>query len=35
MGQTARRVAVQHYSREAVQLQYLKVLDVVSGVDRE
>lgn len=34
MGETARRIAVKHYSREAVQLQYLRVLDAVSGIDR-
>jgi len=35
MGETARRVALENYSREAVQQQYLRVLDAVSGIDRE
>jgi len=34
MGETARRVAIENYSREAVQLQYLRILDAVSGIDR-
>lgn len=34
MGRTARRVAVNHYSREAVQQQYLRILDSVSGKQR-
>lgn len=34
MGDTARRVAVDHYSREAVQKQYLRILDEVSGIVR-
>lgn len=35
MGETARRVAVEHYSREAVRQQYLAVLDEVSGTRRD
>lgn len=35
MGATARRVAVEHYSREAVREQYLAVLDEVSGLSRD
>ncbi len=31
MGKTARQVAVENYSREAVQGQYLRILDQVSG----
>jgi len=34
MGETARRVAVDNYSREAVQQQYLRILDEVCGVER-
>lgn len=34
MGATARRVAVEHYSREAVEVQYLRILDEVSGMVR-
>jgi L-malate glycosyltransferase len=35
MGETAREVAVAHYSREAVRSQYLRILDAVSGIERE
>ena len=35
MGETARRVAVEHYSREAVRTQYLRILDQVSGIERD
>jgi glycosyltransferase involved in cell wall biosynthesis len=34
MGATARKVAVEHYSREAVREQYLRILDDVAGIDR-
>jgi L-malate glycosyltransferase len=35
MGETAREVAVARYSREAVRSQYLRILDAVSGIERE